>query len=589
MTSPPLAPLKVLVVEDEAIQRQALVAMCRMALCPAPVEVAEAPDGAAALEKAMSFGPDVVLMDIRMPNLDGLESARRLAAVDARPPQLVFVTAYDDFSYAREALGLGAADYLLKPVALGELGRVLTAVAQRVEAARQAARRAARREEWVARRLKAALPLLRLEAFRDLIDGTLPCPGSSPILKDRLDLAGVSGRPSVAMVFDTEPEGGPGGLAEVAVTVQELTGVFARVLRRRLGSSWLVGPAGLGRLGVLSEPPPGQREPTVRDWALRLAALLKTEAERVTGRPVSVGVGEEHPETGGLAASAREASTALAQRARVGPGCLVHVSDVRGEAVVSPGASLPSVGVLLDDIRLGRTERAGLGAARVAAEILLAAREAGVLRHDHASAAAPVTGLAGVLAAEIVISAGRAALDGGANPAEVRLMEARALRWAADDLGRVAGGQPAGGLPQVEVEQALEAFTRGMADLARSAQTLRQGGVVKRAVAFMQANFHRPLTLEEVAREVHVSHYYLSHLLRSGSGRSFTDHLAEFRVRRAKELLAATDLGVNEVAARAGFADGNYFARVFKQKTGITPSAYRRQARPAPPAGRVGD
>ncbi len=575
-------PLKILVVEDEAIQRQALAAMCRTVRLPAPVEVAEAPDGAAALDAARSLGPDIVLMDIRMPNQDGLESARRLLAGRAQPPQLVFVTAYDDFAYAREALSLGAADYLLKPVALDELGRVLTAAAERVGASRQAARRAQR----VARRLKAALPLLRLEVFRDLVDGALPCPGPSPTLTDRLDLAGVSGRPSLAMVFDVESEGGPEALAEAAAVVQELTGAFSRVLRRELGSSWLLGPAGPGRLEVLCEPPPGRREATVRDWALRLASQLKTEAERVTGRPVSAGVGEEHREVGGLPTSAREASTAVAQRVRVGPGCLVHVSDVRSEASSSSGSPLPSAGALLDDVRLGRTERAGLGAARVAAEVLLAVREAEAPHGAPAStpAAATAIGLAGVLVAEIVTSAGRAALDGGAEPAEVRLLEARTLRWAMNDLGRTAGGRLA-----AEVEQALAAFARGMAGLTHRAQTSRQGGVVKKAVAFIQANFHRPLTLEDVAREVHVSHYYLSHLLRRESGRSFTDHLTELRVGRARELLAATGLGVNEVAARAGFADGNYFARVFRQKTGTTPSAYRRQAKPMPPAGRAED
>jgi len=103
--------------------------------------------------------------------------------------------------------------------------------------------------------------------------------------------------------------------------------------------------------------------------------------------------------------------------------------------------------------------------------------------------------------------------------------------------------------------------------------------VVKKALAYMQANFDRPLTLEEVAREVHVSPYYLSHLLSRETESSFMEHLTAMRMTRARRLLAASDLPVGEVASRVGFSDGNYFARVFKRETGLTPSGYRRRAR----------
>jgi len=571
------------VVEDEAIQREALAAMCRAALEPAQVEVIEAGDGLEAVKSARALAPDLVLMDIRMPRLDGMESASRIVALGEGGPSIVFITAYDDFTYARQALSIGASDYLLKPVDPEELRKVLGAA---VERAAEAARTAARAER-TARRLRAAMPLLRVEAFRDLLDGALVCPGGDPVLADRLSLAGVDGQPSLAMFFEIEAsvlgdspgvEGSPAGpgtapgrispAAEAAVAAQDMAAAVSRLLRRRLGSAWLAGPAGPDRHGLFVRPPAASNKTAVRDWALELAADLQAEGRRLFGRSVSAGVGEHHPEEGGLTTSAQEATTALAHRTRLGPGCLVHITDVRG--LGGPGPHVGDLALsasLLDAIRLGNPNEAAGLAAKLSRDIILQASRMGDTRS-----------FTQVLASEVLVLAGRAALDGGAEPSLVRPLQARSLRWLAGGVGEEAKAVragPAGSMATTQAGRVLEAFARELGSLTRAAQENRQGGVVRRALAYIRANFARPLTLEEVAREVHVSHYYLSHLLKRESGKGFSEHLTELRMNRASELLTSTDLAVHEIADRVGFADGNYFARVFKRETGLTPSAYR--------------
>ncbi|MDP2027378.1 LytTR family DNA-binding domain-containing protein [Sulfuriferula sp.] len=117
------SPLRVLIVDDEAPARNRLrdvLADCAAAL---PVEVVgEAANGIAALELLQSIATDVVLLDIRMPGMDGLELAQHLARL-ATPPAVVFTTAYD--SYAIQAFELSAVDYLLKPVRAERLAAAL--------------------------------------------------------------------------------------------------------------------------------------------------------------------------------------------------------------------------------------------------------------------------------------------------------------------------------------------------------------------------------------------------------------------------------------------------------------------------------
>jgi two-component system response regulator AlgR len=103
--------MKCLVVDDELLARQRLVRMLED--CSGWLVCGEAANGEQALQQAQARQPDVVLMDIRMPGMDGLEVARHLLQMEA-VPAVVFTTAYGE--HALEAFDRQAVDYLLKPI-----------------------------------------------------------------------------------------------------------------------------------------------------------------------------------------------------------------------------------------------------------------------------------------------------------------------------------------------------------------------------------------------------------------------------------------------------------------------------------------
>ena len=111
--------IRVLIADDEALVRGGL----RMILeAQADIEIAgEADDGRAALELAARAHPDVVLMDIRMPSLDGLQATRQLLAAGARAPRVLILTTFDLDEYVYEALHAGASGFLLKSARPPEL------------------------------------------------------------------------------------------------------------------------------------------------------------------------------------------------------------------------------------------------------------------------------------------------------------------------------------------------------------------------------------------------------------------------------------------------------------------------------------
>jgi DNA-binding NarL/FixJ family response regulator len=103
---------RVVVVDDQAVIRAGL----KMIIDHEPdlVVVGEAADGLAAIDVVRGSTPDVVLMDIRMPTLDGLESTRRIRAEVTAPPAVVVLTTFDDDAYVLGAVRAGAAGFLLK-------------------------------------------------------------------------------------------------------------------------------------------------------------------------------------------------------------------------------------------------------------------------------------------------------------------------------------------------------------------------------------------------------------------------------------------------------------------------------------------
>ena len=110
---------KVLIVDDEKYVRMGIKSDTDWALIGCEV-VGEACNGLEALEVAEKERPDLVVSDIRMPKMDGIELAEKL--IEKYPNiKVIFLTAYNEFEYARQAVRIGVSDYLLKPFSDGEL------------------------------------------------------------------------------------------------------------------------------------------------------------------------------------------------------------------------------------------------------------------------------------------------------------------------------------------------------------------------------------------------------------------------------------------------------------------------------------
>ncbi len=123
--------LKVLVVEDEEMIRRGIVLTVDWAALDCVV-VGEAANGLEALEAVERLRPSLIITDLKMPQMDGLEMLRRLREL-GNNVYVIILTAYDSFTYAQSALRLGAVDFLVKPFHDGDLEQAVMALRRRME------------------------------------------------------------------------------------------------------------------------------------------------------------------------------------------------------------------------------------------------------------------------------------------------------------------------------------------------------------------------------------------------------------------------------------------------------------------------
>lgn len=167
--------LRTIIVDDEPLAVERLQILC--ASEPDIDLVGTAADGAAALRLAQTLTPDLMLLDIGMPKMDGISVARAIALME-RKPAIIFVTAYDNF--AVEAFDLDVVDYMLKPVSADRLNRAIARALQQRESPAETPPAPDAAEEvsgefasefWVSHRSEliriAALDIERIEAERD--------------------------------------------------------------------------------------------------------------------------------------------------------------------------------------------------------------------------------------------------------------------------------------------------------------------------------------------------------------------------------------------------------------------------------------
>ncbi|MBO9605781.1 MAG: response regulator [Paenibacillaceae bacterium] len=128
-----------------------------------------------------------------------------------------------------------------------------------------------------------------------------------------------------------------------------------------------------------------------------------------------------------------------------------------------------------------------------------------------------------------------------------------------------------------EIRTWARQFLSGLMTLNASSRENNANLIVDAAKSYIQNNYHRDLTLEEVANQVFLNHIYFSRIFKQATGINYIEYLTRLRIQKAIELLETREYKIHEITEKVGYLNSKYFTRLFKQATGVTPKDYIRQ------------
>ncbi|WP_219639685.1 response regulator [Cohnella sp. CFH 77786] len=535
--------MRVLVVDDEKEIRNGLVTQLPWSDWGV-LEVVGADDGDTALELAKACRPDLIVTDIRMPRMSGLQFIEELVR-NQYTGGLIVISGYDEFQYAREALKLGVSDYLLKPISKEELAEAVAVSLQRVrEQNAELQNRSLIQESY-----ELAIPRMREELLRELI-GRPYRESQSLRIEQKLKqvkLEWLAAEPLCLIEF---------GIDSLKAITSRNTSADKEEL--------------LGSVGSLLEELIKARHP------LRYVLFRSREDDWI----VLLGAGNR----GGSEDSLAALSEAVCDRVRE----QLHIRVNRGYA--------DRCGTLEGLFDLHREAAASLEYFKVHGEVRGYEEESDTPNAGFEYQLANARELVELLKygskqdiRDVMSAFPRLAKSW--NVHHPKDLQQRMFEWLLEvfrTAQKTTGWKetwweknPIVLWEHLERFDTLESLQQEATDqLLAAAESMKaqsdsRSQIVHEAQRFILQRYPENLTLQTVADHVHVTPVWLSKLFKKETDMNFLEYLTDVRMTKAAELLADLNHKVYQVSYMIGYQDPVHFSKLFKKKFGCTPQEYR--------------
>ena len=533
---------KIMIVDDDRIIRMGLMKTIPWAEHGFEL-VGEAGDGEQALELIRKTQPQVVISDIRMPFMDGLELARRTRELYPAI-KFIFLTGFEDFGYAKTAVGLQAVDYLLKPVERG----VLLDKVKKAAAAWD-------KDHGSREQLQAARPYLKGGFFQKLLAGTNP---ENEMIREAAHLGlDIDHSYALAMLaciddYDLEEVHPRSGHRELRRRVADC---LDQVIEKEglIGGTFILEHEAQAVL-LMADSPDGLSE-MARKAAMVFCQQVRTSLQAT----LTIGLGTVQAGISGIAASFDDAHSVLAFRHVIGKDTVITTDDldrlvnqVEHPEKAEAGGEMPEED-LVEKVRLGLVDDA-LQLLTVMEESLCSRRlSLGEIR---------------LRAVDMLLGL----FKGAARWAPA--WQAKHAANKAHYYSEINHMQTVS-----EIMGLLRSLVDSLAQFMIDENSSQRGDVIDEVTDYIEAHYaEHGLSLQDIGRHVHMNPIYLSVLFKKKKKITFTGFLLQIRMTKAMEMLRATDMKTYEVAERTGYSSPEYFGACFKKYTGSSPLEFRNRS-----------
>ena len=542
--------LKIFLAEDEVVVRETIKRMIPWEELGFEL-VGEAADGEMALPLLLRQQPDLLITDIKMPFMDGLTLAR-LAKKEIPGLKVVILSGYDDFNYAKQAIGIGVEDYLLKPITKNALIERLSEIRSRYEHEKT------QKEyyEKFQREMQAYEKNSSRDFFEALVGGSMDM---MEVYKraEKLGLDIVAEAYNVLIFTMNCDEDFSGQRDEYssweAESLELLENFFAG------HSSAMLFRSNIFSYGVLLK---GQRETIEENTRACVDEIRKILSRQDGRREWFLAVGQSVERLSQIQKSYHTASRAFSQRYLYDENILYYDEM---ETMEHPGGQAETE----DNAYLQKVDVNALNPAilqKFLSNGLQEETENFVKDYFYAIGQEPMESL--VFRNYVILN--------------VRFSVISFIKGLGCDTNEMESADTEEVLAESgkNMESAI-AYAKKMISQAIEIRDQNSGNknrsILKTAVDFIDSHYmDEEISLNTVANVANVSSNHFSALFSQNMGQTFIEYLTTLRMNKAKELLRCTGMRSSEIAGEIGYKDAHYFSYLFKKTQGMTPSDYRK-------------
>lgn len=542
--------LKIFLAEDEVVVRETIKRMIPWEELGFEL-VGEAADGEMALPLLIRQQPDLLITDIKMPFMDGLTLAR-LAKKEIPGLKVVILSGYDDFNYAKQAIGIGVEDYLLKPITKNALIERLSEIRSRYEHEKT-------QKEYY-EKFQREMQAYEKNSSRDFFEALV---GGSMDMMEVYKRAEKLGLDIVAEAYN------------VLIFTMNCDEDFSR--QRDEYSSWeaeslellenffaghssgMLFRSNIFSYGVLLK---GQRETIEENTRACVDEIRKILSRQDGRREWFLAVGQSVERLSQIQKSYHTASRAFSQRYLYDENILYYDEM---ETMEHPGGQAETE----DNAYLQKVDVNALNPAilqKFLSNGLQEETENFVKDYFYAIGQEPMESL--VFRNYVILN--------------VRFSVISFIKGLGCDTNEMESADTEEVLAESgkNMESAI-AYAKKMISQAIEIRDQNSGNknrsILKTAVDFIDSHYmDEEISLNTVANVANVSSNHFSALFSQNMGQTFIEYLTTLRMNKAKELLRCTGMRSSEIAGEIGYKDAHYFSYLFKKTQGMTPSDYRK-------------
>lgn len=535
--------IKVLIVDDEYLVRTGLKEIIDWESLGFEV-VGEAANGKEGCEKYFDLKPDIIITDIRMKIMTGIEMLENLKKSDDFNAEVIILTAFDEFDYAKSALENGAIGYILKPVKENELLSLLMRAKERCEIKAKNDFLINHAKSHVDQMKNAFIISMLTDETADETEIYEKCKFFNIEIPDK--------RYTVASIKADKPK----NFASYAEIYDAIESIVNNCEKNYENPKTLICKMDEANIVLIIFHYDDNYKMLQSTFSvlMNFFSEIKEQFEAITNETLSIGYSLEHKGLGDLPAAYNEARRAQDYRYYWGDNSIIDYAVVPKKTGEAPIFTNSDIDTLISALNTGDLKTSK----KITKDFFDRIRTN------------PYEDMAYIK--EIVL--------------EVSIVVLRSVVSDVEMINKIFGRKI---IPYCEIERlgTLDELEKWFNDIigvlfekyceSKAVNIKRYTKEINNAKKIIESDFAKNINVAYVADKLYISSYYLMHLFKQETGMTFNEYLTKVRIDKAKEYIKTSHYKIYEICELVGYKDKTYFNYVFKKITGMTPKKYGQE------------